>query len=677
MSMTWAKMPAAGALRRTRRLAVFPAAVALALASVAAVGVVAGAAAAGRARGAVSLFAPRWSVVQAQGGSATADLGPAAAGAPVSARVYLAGRDPGGLAAYATAVSDPRSGLFHHYLTAAQVQARFGPTGAQVTAVRSWLVASGLRITAVTAHYVVVSGTTAQAGNAFGSVWHSYQVGSATQQSPPSGAQLSAPTNTAPAVLAVAPVQTTATAATTGDAAGSPGTATARTLSASTTSQPVCSRYYGQDLATTLPPAYGHTVPYWGCGYTARQLRSAYGVPVGLTGKGVTVAVVMNGYSPTAARDVATFAAAHGQPLRPGQFTQVLLPSLADCPGPEGEEVPDTETVHDMAPDANLVYVGAGCTDAAVAALDGLTMITDRHLASIVSDSWATAPVSPGMIAAYEQIFQQGAAEGIGFYFDSGDNGDGSGVSPDHQPAVSYPASDPWVTAVGGTSLAVDSQGDYEWETGWGDRVTGLTTDGTSWTDLPGAFGEGSGGGISTLFRQPYYQRGTVPAALSHRYGNAAMRVVPDIAADADPATGVLTGSTQSTGPGQPAQYAELVFGGTSASAPLIAGMQADAQQAAGGVPIGFANPVIYQRCGAAPTARSHAGAACHDITDHPQGLSTTPAVAIPAGAEVPGPTPPLLDTLGMDLGLTASPGYDDVTGVGTPASGYFASYSR
>jgi subtilase family serine protease len=669
--MAWAKMPAA-ALRRTgvRRLAVFPAAAVLVLAPLAAAGAVTRAPAAGGARGAVPLFVPRWSVVQAQGGSAAADLGPAAAGAPVSARVYLAGRDPVGLAAYAAAVSDPRSGLFHHYLTPVQVQARFGPASGQVTSVRSWLAASGLSITAVTAHYVAVSGTAAQARDAFGAVWHSYQAGSATQQSPPPDARLSAPASVTPAVLAVAPVQTTTTAAAATDVASSPGTAAAQTRSASTAAQPACSRYYGQDLATTLPPAYGHTVPYWGCGYTAQQLRSAYGVPGGLTGKGVTVAVVMNGYSPTAAQDVATFAAAHGQPLRPSQFTQVLSPSLANCPGPEGEEVPDTETVHDMAPDASLVYVGAGCTDAAVAALDGLTTVTDQHLASIVSDSWSVAPVSPGMVAAYEQVFQQGAAEGIGFYFASGDNGDGSGLSPDHQPAVSYPASDPWVTAVGGTSLAIGPRANYEWETGWGDRATGLATDGTSWADLPGAFAGGSGGGISTLFRQPYYQRGTVPSALSRADSGPAMRVVPDIAGDADPMTGILTAATQSTGPGQPDQYGEQVFGGTSASTPLIAGLQADAQQAAGGVPIGFANPVIYARCGA-PAMRSNR-AACHDITDHPPGLTTTPAVAIPAGL-----TPPSLATLGTDLGLTASPGYDDVTGVGTPASGYFASYPR
>jgi Pro-kumamolisin, activation domain len=201
---------AAAALRRVRAqwLAVCPAVAALALVPVAAAGAMTGATAAGGARGAVLLFVPRWSVAQAQGGGATADLGPAAAGAPVSVRVYLAGRDPEGLAAYAAAISDLRSGLFHDYLTPVQVQPRFGPAGAQVSAVRSWLAGSGLRITAVTAHYAAVGGTAAQAGDAFGAVWHSYQVGSATQQSPPPDARLSVPASTAPAVLAPRPCTT-------------------------------------------------------------------------------------------------------------------------------------------------------------------------------------------------------------------------------------------------------------------------------------------------------------------------------------------------------------------------------------------------------------------------------------------------------------------------------------
>ena len=129
--------------------------------------------------------------------------------------------------------------------------------------------------------------------------------------------------------------------------------------------------------------------------------------------------------------------------------------------------------------------------------------------------------------------------------------------------------------------------------------------------------------------------------------------------ADADFATGMLAGATFAP-PGQPAAYHVGIFGGTSASVPIIAGMQADAQQAAG-APLGFANPAIY--------ARYRTGA-YHDITDTPLGTGTTLAVIALA-------SPPTLTTLGLDNGLTATPGYDNETGIGTPAGRYFSSCRR
>jgi subtilase family serine protease len=317
-----------------------------------------------------------------------------------------------------------------------------------------------------------------------------------------------------------------------------------------------------------------------------------------------------------------------------------------------------------MAPDADIVYLGTKCDDdlGALSDLDALTQIVDQRLATIVSNSWSTGLTSPGQAAAYEQVFQQGAAEGIGFYFSSGDYGDGSARFVAHQPQLNYPASDPWVTSVGGTTLAVNSHDGYEWETGWGDSAARLTSGGTAWANLPGTFQMGSGGGTSTMFTQPAYQRRVVPAALSCAHGSSSpMRVVPDIAADADPLTGILIGQTVSRAPGQPARYGEGAFGGTSASAPLIAGIQADAEQAAD-VAIGFANPAIYALYGSP---------AYHDVTDDPLGPGVRIAAVVPAPATVA----PQVYTFGLDQGLTATSGYDDVTGVGTPAPAYYASY--
>jgi subtilase family serine protease len=610
-------------------------------------------------------YVPMWATLIADDGSATADLGPAAAAAPVSARVYLAGRDPRGLAAYATVASEPRSRLFHHYLSPAQVQRWFGPTAGQVAAVKAWVTRSGLEVTGVTSHYVAVSGDAAEAEEAFGIEWDSFSVAGRTQQSPPPGAQVTAPVAVAPAVLTVVPVET-----------GLPTSAPPPAPEPVPAPPSPCSEYYGQDLATSLPDAYGSPAPYAACGYTPQQLRSAYGVPARLAGQGVTVAVVHPWAYPTAAQDLATFAARHGEPLRPGQFTQILPKDLnASCPDgiqagharATNEEDLDVEAVHAMAPAADIEYFGAECDDdfGTLSVLDALTQVTDQHLASIVSDSSGVPVASPGVVAAYEQVFEQGAAEGIGFYAPSGDSGDNAVHTTGHQPMPPvYPASDPWVTAVGGTTLAIGQHGTYEWEVGWGDDDATLAAGGTSWTDLPGNFTAGAGGGASPLFPQPAYQRGVVPISLSEGSGSSAPeRVVPDVAADADPATGLVIGVTGIPAPGQPAAYVEFPGAGTSISTPIIVGLQADAQQAAR-TAIGFANPAIYARYGTS---------AFHDVTDQPLGPGVTLDSVLPAS----GATPALLETFGLDEGLTATPGYDDVTGVGTPAASYFATRRR
>jgi subtilase family serine protease len=630
----------------------------------------------GAGRTSLPAYVPMWAATVANRGSATADLGPAVRSAPISARVYLAGRDRAGLTRYATAVSSPGSPLFHRYLSPAGVRARFGPAPGQVAAVASWLTGTGLRISAVSPEYIAVTGTAAQAEQAFGATWDSFSVSGRAQQSPPPSARLSAPASAASAVLTVAPVEIGLPGLSAVPARAVPARAVpARAVpvaAAGRPSQPAttCSQYFGQRLATGWPHAYGKPAPYHICGYTPQQLRAAYGVPRGVTGRGVTVAVVHPWDVPTAASDLANFGAGHGQPLRKGQFTQLLQPGLETCSPAiragrvtfANEEDLDIEAVHAMAPGADVVYAGTRCDDdlGALAGLDAFAQIVEQRLASIVSNSWAPVFSSPGLIAAYEQVYQQGAAEGIGFYFASGDHGDNSLGNPAHQPVLPNGAGDdPWVTSVGGTTLAIGPRGGYEWETGWGDHATTLSADGTSWADPPGPFASGSGGGISGVFRQPAYQRAVVPARLSQAHGVTPMRVTPDIAADADGATGMLFGKTVSTAPGQPASYQEGPGGGTSASAPLIAGMQADAQQAAG-TPTGFANPLIY---------RLYGTPAYHDVTGGPLGPGTKLDAVLPNGL---GSGQPELDTFGMDLGLRAAPGYDDTTGVGSPSRHYF-----
>ena len=607
----------------------------------------------------------------------SADEGPVAGGTPISVRVYLAGKDPAGRTSYAGQVADPGSPSYRHYLTPVQFTRRFGPTGTQISAVRNWLTGAGLTVTATTDHYVAARGTAAVTQSAFGSQLDGYRTAQGALRAPRS--VVTVPASVASAVLTI-----------TGLSAGGarPGTdvtglrADATGAGPSPVNEGNCSDYWGQKAATTLPPAYGRTLDYDVCGYVPQQLRAAYGVSrSGLTGKGVTIAIIDAGSSPTIVSDVNTYASRHGgQPLRPGQLTEYLPSDIAgSCDAMDGsaaaygEESLDVEAAHATAPGAGIAYVGADCGPTATPLLDAVSRIVDHHLADIVSDSWflgTEAQVTPDTVTAFQQVFEQGAIEGIGFYFASGDSGDWSAQTPGHQPAVQFPASDPWVTSVGGTSLAAARPGATS------GRPAGEPTlphcrppgaAGKSWTSLPGSFAGGAGGGASALFTQPAYQRGIVPRGLSHPGGaSAAARVVPDIAADGDPSTGMLIGLTTPLTPGGASQYVEAVAGGTSLSTPLIAGIQADAQQAQQGVPIGFANPAIYARYGTP---------AFHDVTDHHRGLVIA---AVDAQRDfATGAITDLADTFAQDTSLHAAPGYDDVTGVGTPTSEYLDSYRR
>lgn len=597
---------------------------------------------------------PLWATAQADKG-ATADA------SRVSARVYLAGRDAAGLSAYAKAVSDPSSASYGKYLSAGQADARFGATKAQVAEVTAWLKSAGLTVTDTTRHYLSVTGEVADAEKAFGTQLHNYAKGRKTYRAPSKTA--SAPAGLNGAVLTVTGLDNAPHKANPSDTLPPPD--------AVFHNAGPFSSYYGSKTATTLPKAYGTKIPYAVKGYTGKQLRAAYGAGRA-TGKGVTVAITDAYASPTIAADAATYAAKHGDAAYGGgQLSQVLPTQYTrteECgaAGWYGEETLDVEAVHAVAPASNIVYVGAeSCYDDDL--LDSLGKIVDGHLADIVSNSWGDieANQTPDLAAAYDQVFQLGAIEGIGFYFSSGDNGDEVANTGTKQ--VDTPANSAWVTAVGGTSLAVGKGDTYKWETGWG-TLRATLSDGKSWTDFPGAYTSGAGGGTSATVKQPFYQRGVVPSALAKANGKQAMRTVPDISAIADPNTGFLVGQTQ-TFPNGTQKYDEYRIGGTSLASPVIAGIQALAQQQRGGHPIGFANPAIYDRYGSK---------LYHDVTDRPTGRDL--AVARVDFVNAFDASEGLLTSvrsLGKDSSLKAVRGYDDVTGVGSPAPGYVTSYRR
>ena len=626
-------------------------------------------------RAAIAGTLPSWA--RTVGGSSA----PAVTTGTVQARIYLAGGDPAGLAAFATAVSTPGNPQYGHYLTPAQVQARYGPTGAQVAAVESWVRAAGLKVTGVdsdVAGYVNVTGSVAAARRAFAVTFGSFKG--------PDGHMYRAPEEAASAPSAVADAIATIGGLDTAPHVAKPMGTLPPPGPNYWIAKP-CSSYYGQKIASKEPSAYGASQSWTTCGYTQAQIRGAYGVTAsGMTGKGQTVAVVDAFASPTMLRDANKFAEVTGdKPFAPGQYEQTLPSSFNDsarirrecggAPGWYGEESLDVEAVHGQAPDADVHYVAAAsCDDADLA--QALAVIVNNDLASIVTDSWGDLANDATLIPVYDLIFQAGAAEGIGFFFSSGDNGYESPVEDPASTAnqVDYPTSSPWVTSVGGTSLAIGAQNNYEFETSWGTVLDPLSASGSSWQFTPpGNFKSGydgsSGGGTSTVYTQPAYQRGVVPASLSERLPDGAtsptpMRVVPDVSALADPSTGMLVGQTTLQPNGKTYKFSLSRIGGTSVSSPEFAGIEADAQEAAGHR-LGFANPAIYSRYGTS---------AFHDVTDFPLGPGYLAQVRnnYTDASTKQGPLLTYLRTLGIDgegsSALNATTGYDDATGVGSPA---------
>ncbi|MGH3435524.1 MAG: S53 family peptidase [Sciscionella sp.] len=600
---------------------------------------------------------------------------------PIDARVYLAPRHKRQLDQLAAAVSDPSSPRYRHYITPTVYRARFGPNKHQVAAVEQWLNGAGLQITGVGAgeRYVVVHGSPQQAEHAFATQLKSYRHNGRTDRAP--ALDLSVPRDLGAAVLGVTGLNEAPHLVRPARASGDVPPARNHSASALAEAPPSpgfrnarpCSKYYGQlvakfqgDYQTPLPKFDGHYRKYAVCGYTPAQLRGAYGVTGSkLSGSGVTVAITDAYASPTMRNDANTYATRHGDPaFRHGQYSESRptkpFRNQQQC-GPSGwygEETLDVEAVHGMATNANVIYYASrSCVDADF--IDTLARVVDDNQASIVSNSWADVEQNEtvGSIRAYEAVFEQGAVQGIGFFFSSGDSGDE--LQATGQVQVDYPASDPYATAVGGTSLAVGASNNYLFESGWGTDLYTLSSSGTKWDPRDPLFDYGAGGGFSTLFPRPAYQRGVVPAS------SPAGRAVPDIAMDADPTTGMLVGQTQTFPSG--VQYGEYRIGGTSLASPLMAGMQALASQQAGGR-LGFANPAIY---------RLAAGnsAAFHDVTGKNDGRANVRPDFV-NGVDGSAGTHYSIRTFGDDSSLSTKKGWDDVTGVGTPDKAYFTAAS-
>jgi len=585
----------------------------------------------------------------------------------VHARVWLTPRNAAQLDTLAQAVSDPSSAQYGQFITADQYDAQYAPTAEQVGQVAQWLTQSGLSVTGTGPdnHFVAVAGSASAIASAFGASLADYLVNGKQAQAPV--ADVSVPDSLAGLVSSVTGLSTLGHAVKPADF-GAPGAFANATP---------CSSYYGQQTARTLPRFQHQTLPYAVCGYTPDQLRGAYGVNgLGDTqglGRGQTVAITDAYDAPTLLADANTYATRQGdRPFSHGQFQDRSVPedasTGADCGGNGwyGEQTLDIQAVHGMAPGASVLYYGAAsCFDDDL--LAQLSQVVHDNKASIVTNSWGeptfvivngqrVETIDNTLVAAYESIFKQGAVQGIGFMFSSGDDGDELDAYGYAHP--DYPTGDPWVTSVGGTSLAIDKRNNRAFETGWGTEKYGLSSDGSAW-NLTVPFLYGAGGGISQIFPEPAYQRGIV--------GHVTGRAVPDVAMDADPTTGMLVGETQNFSlpsrfgpPG--VHYGEYRIGGTSLASPLFAGAEAVAQANEGGRRIGFANPLVY--------SLARIPGEFNDVT--PQGDAGNVRSDYANGQNADGGILYSVRTFDQDSSLTTGRGWDDVTGVGSLTSNYF-----
>jgi len=314
--------------------------------------------------------------------------------------------------------------------------------------------------------------------------------------------------------------------------------------------------------------------------YGPQQIRKAYAIqPLlnkGINGAGRTIVIIDAFQSPTIVHDLHLFDSHFGVPnpvfkqIAPDGLTP-FDPNNGDQVGWSGEITLDVEWSHAVAPGATIDLVLAK-SDMDSDILSATKYAVDHNLGDVISQSFGEAEqcMDPTLLKEQHLLFEQATLKHITLFASSGDDGaaqptcDGSSLFL----AASTPASDPLVTAVGGTTLFANGlTGAYHSETVWNESAFGA-----------------SGGGFSNIYRSPFYQYGIHDIVKQHN-----RRGIPDVAYNAAVIGGVLA-VWSSSGLGQ-----DLVFrfGGTSAGSPQWAGITALGNQLAGHR-LGFLNVALY-----------------------------------------------------------------------------------
>ncbi|HLJ83318.1 MAG TPA: S53 family peptidase [Candidatus Eremiobacteraceae bacterium] len=479
-------------------------------------------------------------------------VGPAPPTRQVHLVVFLGYPNQAAVDNFTNAVNNPGSPMYGAFLTPSQFDASFGPSGHTYSTVEYVLTGAGMRVVQSYANHKVIDvvATVAQADALFDTVIDEYSYQNVIYYA-----------NSVPALV--------------------PNALKGVVMAVSGFNN------FAHKFATPLTALPGPS------GFGPLDIETAYNEPIHVrplvNGAGATLAVeTVYDYNDS---DLAGYWNAYG--VKHGGYVQRVF--VGDpvnqglpAPGQNDETTLDVEQTTSNAPGANaLVYEGADPLNSTFDDVYEQTVLDPR--VDVVSTSWGSceAGADPNEVAADNDLFEQGAAEGQTRFAASGDNGSkdcGTNNPPDGLPGepnptnVDFPASSPWIAAAGGTTLSLKPDRAIRAETGW----------------------SGSGGGVSAFFSVPAYQADVTTLA------NPNYRNVPDVALDADPNT----------------PYALYYFGtwalpvgGTSAVAPNLAALysQIDGYY---GRRLGLAQTGLYWGF----VAHTYPGRAWHDIVSGSNG---------------------------------------------------------
>jgi kumamolisin len=430
------------------------------------------------------------------------------------------------------------------YLSREEYAASHGASQADLDAIAHYATAQGLTVVAVSKarRSVFVSGTAQDYAQAFGAEIAIYEHDGGTYRG--RTGSLTVPAEIAPLIEGIFGID----------------------------DRPVAQPHFRVKAAPEGPGVVAHAAS---ASFLPTQIARLYDFPADATGAGQTIGIIELGGGYKKA-DITAYFKQLG--IKAPKVTPVLVDHAKNAPtnanSADGEVMLDILVAGAVAPGASIAVYFAPNTDAGF--LDALTMaIHDQtHKPSVISISWG-GPESSWTAQAmnsFEQALQTAAALGVTVCAAAGDNGSGDGAT-DGKAHVDFPASAPHMLACGGTFIAAS-----------GGRITNETV----WHESSGG---ATGGGVSDVFALPAYQA-SAGVPVSANGGGHKGRGVPDVAGDADPQSGYQVR----------VDGKNLVIGGTSAVAPLWAGLIALLNEKLGHH-VGFLNPLIY----AAPVTGSGA----------------------------------------------------------------------